>query len=166
MATKKKASKATRATRAPKASPARAKEKVSPAAPPGVALRLTAELAAPPVRVFDAWMSGEGHAAFTGAGATVEARVGGRHTAWDGYIEGTTVEVARPDRIVQTWRTSEFPAAAPDSRIELSFRPSAIGTELTLVHTGIPRGQGAKYRRGWEEHYFSLMRAHFGRGSS
>mgnify|MGYP003592425166 CR=1 FL=1 len=132
------------------------------AAPKVVALRLTVRLAAPPERIFDAWMSGAEHGAFTGGEATVEPRVGGRHTAWGGYIEGTTVELARPLRIVQTWRTTEFPAGAVDSRIELALRPHPGGTELTLEHTGIPRGQGAKYRRGWEEHYFAPMRAYFG----
>jgi uncharacterized protein YndB with AHSA1/START domain len=162
MATKKKASRGTRAASpSPKAGPAQTTKR-KPQAPKGVALRLTARLAAPPERVFDAWMSGAEHGAFTGGGATVEPRVGGRHTAWDGYIEGTTLELARPLRIVQTWRTTEFPEGAADSRLELLLRPHAGGTELTLQHTGIPRGQGAKYRRGWEEHYFAPMRAYFG----
>ncbi|HRG94997.1 MAG TPA: SRPBCC domain-containing protein [Polyangiaceae bacterium] len=162
MATKKKASRGTRAASPPpKAAPKKAAATKKKATPRGVALRLTARLAAPPERVFDAWMSGAEHGAFTGGGATVEPRVGGRHTAWDGYIEGTTLELARPLRIVQTWRTTEFPAGAADSRLELSLRPYAGGTELTLQHTGIPRGQGAKYRRGWEEHYFAPMRAYF-----
>lgn len=173
MATKKKASRGTRAASPPpKAAPKTAANKAPKAAakkaankkkaPAVVALRLTARLAAPPERVFDAWMSGDEHGAFTGGGATVVPRVGGRHTAWDGYIEGTTLELARPLRIVQTWRTTEFPAGAGDSQIELELRPRAGGTELTLQHTGIPRGQGAKYRRGWEEHYFAPMRAYFG----
>src|SRR5689334_22450336 len=33
-------------------------------------------------RLYDAWLDSAEHTAFTGSGATVEPRVGGRHTAW------------------------------------------------------------------------------------
>ena len=45
-------------------------------------------VAARPKEVYDHWMGSEGHAAMTGGGAEIDARVGGRFTAWDGYIEG------------------------------------------------------------------------------
>jgi outer membrane biosynthesis protein TonB len=64
---------------------------------------------------------------------------------------------------VQVWRTTEFPADAEDSRLELLFEPVGDGTEtkVTLIHTNIPEGQGAQYKSGWGEHYFEPMRAYF-----
>ena len=54
----------------------------------------------------------EEHAAFTGAKATCDARVGGIFTAYDGYISGRIVELETGERIVQEWRTTEWPPGA------------------------------------------------------
>jgi uncharacterized protein YndB with AHSA1/START domain len=126
--------------------------------------RMTAIIPAPPARVYAAWLDSKEHADFTGGHATIEPGVGGAHTAWDGYISGRHVELVPGKKIVQTWRTSEFPAEAVDSRLELQFEPRGPGgneTTLTLIHTEIPVGQGALYKEGWGEHYFEPMRAYF-----
>jgi activator of HSP90 ATPase len=97
----------------------------------------------------------------TGSAAKVVSRVGGKFSAWDGYITGKTLELTVNSRIVQSWRTSEFAETDPDSRIEIRLAPTKTGTRLTLTHSGIPEGQAASYRSGWEEWYFSPMRAYF-----
>lgn len=104
------------------------------------------------------WLDPVWHARFTGgAEAVIDATVGGKYTAWDGYIEGVTLELG-PARIVQTWRSGDFDEADADSRLELLFEPDGDGTRLTLRHTDIPTGQGEMYRKGWEDHYFVHMR--------
>ena len=126
-------------------------------------LRILAILPTSPERIYAAWLDAREHTEFTGGKATVEPRVGGKHTAWDDYISGTTIELVPGRRIVQTWRTTEFPDEAPDSRLELLFEPRGGGAEttLTLIHTEIPAGQGPQYKDGWAEHYFEPMRAYF-----
>lgn len=126
-------------------------------------LSLSTFLPAPPAQVWSAWVDGDQHAAMTGAGATGDARVGGAFTAWDGYIEGTNLVLESPTRIVQAWRTSQFAPTDADSRLEIHLAPEGDGTRLTLVHSGIPAGQGQSYEGGWEEHYFQPMRAFFAR---
>ena len=125
-------------------------------------LRVSATFPVPPADLYARWLSSEGHAELTGAGAEVDGRVGGRHAAWDGYIEGETLELDPGSRIVQSWRTAEFPDGAPDSRLEVLFEAVPEGSRVTLVHTEIPAGQGERYLQGWEEYYFSPMRARFG----
>ncbi len=125
------------------------------------ALRLTALFSVSPERIYDAWLDAVEHGLLTGGAATGSPEVGGRHTAWDGYIEGTNVELERPSRIVQTWRTTEFPEDAEDSRLEITLVPEGDGTLLVLHHTSIPDGQGARYESGWETHYFEPMRKYF-----
>lgn len=97
----------------------------------------------------------------TGSEANVEARVGGKHTAWDGYITGTTVSLAPGKRIVQSWRTSEFTEQHRDSRIEITLEPAGAGTRLTLRHTDVPVTQAADYKSGWVDNYFEPMKAYF-----
>lgn len=112
-------------------------------------------------RLYRAWLDGKAHAAFTGAGAQVDPRVGGAFTAWDGYISGTNLELSPHRRIVQAWRTTEFLQGSPDSRLEISFEEDEGGTRLTLAHSDIPDGQGESYRQGWEDYYFKPMLDYF-----
>jgi uncharacterized protein YndB with AHSA1/START domain len=129
----------------------------------GYDFELSTELAGTPEAVWDAWMSSDGHAAMTGAGAEVDARVGGTYSAGDGYITGVTLALERPHRIVQSWRTDEFEEEDPDSRIEVLLAPSATGTLLTLRHTNVPDDQRVYEEGGWEENYFEPMREYFAR---
>jgi uncharacterized protein YndB with AHSA1/START domain len=115
-----------------------------------------------PKAVFDAWLSSDGHAAMTGGAAEVDAREGGRFTAWDGYIEGETRKIEKNKRVVQTWRTAEFSPRTPDSRIEVQFRALKGKTQVVLKHTKLKKGDGAKYTTGWYEHYLEPMQRHFG----
>jgi len=98
----------------------------------------------------------------TGNVAKVNGKVGGKFTAWDGYIFGKTLEFEPDSRIVQAWRTSEFPDEAPDSRLEVVLKATKGGTKMTLTHTEMPAGQADSYRQGWEDFYFKPMKAYFG----
>ena len=112
-------------------------------------------------RLYKAWLDSEEHTAFTGAAATVDPTVGGGFAAWDGYIEGATLILQPHRRIVQRWRTSDFPPGAPDSRLEVLLEPTQGGATITLVHTHIPDGQGQQYEQGWLEFYFEPMKRYF-----
>lgn len=118
---------------------------------------------AAPERIYAAWLDSRMHSRFTGDTATVQPFVGGRHTAFGGYIEGRTVEMIDGRRIVQTWRSTEFPAGAADSRLEVQLEPTLGGTLVTLLHTEIPEGQSDRYRQGWLEYYLGPMKKYFGR---
>jgi uncharacterized protein YndB with AHSA1/START domain len=125
-------------------------------------LEVSTVLPATPERVYEAWLNAAQQAAYTGAAATGEAAVGARFTAWDGYIEGANVELQPPSRIVQRWRTNEFPPSAADSTVTVLLEPEeAASTRITLRHTGIPEGQGDGYRQGWLDYYFEPMRRYF-----
>ena len=129
----------------------------------GYDFELDTELPAPPEAVYDAWMSSDGHAAMTGSDADIDARVGGRYSAGDGYITGTTLELDRPHRIVQSWRTTEFADETPDSRIEILLEQIPGGTRLTLRHVNVPDDQRGYEDGGWEDNYFEPMRGYFAR---
>jgi uncharacterized protein YndB with AHSA1/START domain len=124
-------------------------------------LHLSITVPGKPEAIYRAWLDSKEHSGFTGAAATLDPRVGGRFSAWDGYIEGTTVELEPGRRIVQRWRTTEFPPGSPDSLVEIAFEAVEGGTRLTLDHTEIPDGQGPSYEKGWEDFYFKPMREYF-----
>jgi len=124
-------------------------------------IRVSEVIPARPDRIFEAWLDSETHSAFTGAKASIEG-VGGSYSAWDGYIQGTTFEAEPHHRIVQSWRTTEFPDEAPPSRLEVLLEEDSDGTRVTLIHTELPEGMGAQYEAGWKEHYFTPMKIYFG----
>lgn len=119
---------------------------------------MSAEFNADPKTVYNAWMDSKIHSDFTDSPAVIDAKVGGAFTAWDDYISGTTTELVPNKKIVQKWRTTEFPDNAPDSDLEIIFEPIKDGTKLTLIHTNIPDGQGDQYEVGWKEFYFEPLK--------
>ncbi len=125
--------------------------------------KLSCTLPASPEAVYDAWLDSERHSAMTGAPAKIGKRVGDAYAAWDGYIEGKTLELVPGRRIVQSWRTSEFAQDDPDSTITVELEPTKTGTRLTLTHSGVPDDQTDYENSGWRDFYFAPMKAYFAR---
>ncbi len=125
-------------------------------------LKLSVVIAATPKKIYDTWLNSKEHTAFTGGKATSSNKLKGKFTAWDGYISGVNIDLKEGKKIVQAWRTNEFPDDALDSILEVTLAPKAGGkTTLTLTQTNIPKGQSAKYKGGWKNHYFEPMKEYF-----
>jgi uncharacterized protein YndB with AHSA1/START domain len=130
---------------------------VADAPAPPVVVRLQRRFAAPPERVFSAWldpalvgrwMSPVGHAE-----AEFEPWVGGRlrvTMVGDGArIEhtGQFREVDPPRRLVFTWE-SPYTGSEP-SLVTVELRPAGSGTDLLLVHERLPEHVVAAHAGGW-----------------
>lgn len=125
-------------------------------------IQVSIELPVDAERLFNAWLSSEQHTLMTGGKAVIDPKVGGKFSAWDGYISGETLEIGPGKRVYQSWRTTEFPAKSSDSKLEVLFEPGKKGhTRITLKHAEIPKGDGKKYLGGWEQFYFTPMKAFF-----
>jgi activator of HSP90 ATPase len=97
----------------------------------------------------------------TGSKATASNKVGGNHSAWDKYIKGKNLELVKNKRILQSWRSTEFPKDSLNSLLLIKLDEIKSGTKLTLIHSEIPNGQGKSYKSGWVEHYFNPMKKYF-----
>ncbi len=124
-------------------------------------IRQSVVLPAKPAEVYDAFMTAKEHAAFTGSKATCDAKVGGKFTAYDGYISGKNLELEPGRRIVQEWQTTEWPAGAAPSIVEFVFKDHKDGTECTMVHSEVPAEQAESYRQGWIEYYWKPLKEYF-----
>jgi activator of HSP90 ATPase len=123
--------------------------------------KISAVIPATPAEIYKAWLSTKGHTLMTGSPARVSGKVGGKFTAWDGYILGQTLALEADQRIVQAWRTSEFSDDAPDSHLEVSLEKTKGGTKVSITHTNIPLGQANSYKQGWKDFYFKPMKKYF-----
>lgn len=124
-------------------------------------LKVSTTLPASPEKVYTAWLSSKEHSAFTGGSAKISNKVGGKFTAWDGYISGKNLELKPYKKIVQAWHTTDFNKTDEDSRLEIILEKIKTGTKLTLIHTNIPKGQAKEYKQGWLDYYFTPMKEFF-----
>jgi len=114
-----------------------------------------------PDEVYEAFLDAKKHSAFTGSKATCDPKVGGKFSAWDGYISGKNLELEKGKRIVQEWVTTEWPEGYPPSRLELTFRKTPKGTEISMAHSGVPTEQAADVKQGWVDFYWKPLKEYF-----
>ena len=138
-------------------------------------LTLVRRIAARPSIVFEAMTTAEGVASWFGPDdvpvvrAEMDARVGGayrvRFRTNDGREHeacGECLEMARPSRVVMSWRwalggdPAEFGRV---SRIEIDLKPIESGTELTFTHAGLKNAASQKsHEWGWTGSLAKLTR--------
>jgi activator of HSP90 ATPase len=121
---------------------------------------ITTTISATAKQIYKSWLSTQGHTKMTGGVAFLSDKVGDSFTAWDGYITGENKALEPYNKIVQSWRSSNFEAHEPDSQIEVTLNERDGETELTLTHTNVPES-GDHYIKGWDEHYFMPMKKYF-----
>jgi activator of HSP90 ATPase len=114
-----------------------------------------------PNEVYDALMDAKKHSAITGSKATSDPRVGGKFTAWDGYISGKNLELEKGKKIVQEWVTTEWPENYPPSKLLLVFNKVKEGTEIVVTHFQVPAEQADGIAQGWIDFYWEPMKRYF-----
>lgn len=124
-------------------------------------LHLEIILPTTPEILYKSWLDSTRHRDFTGGDALIEPHPGGSFSAWDGYIKGIMLKLEPYQRIVQSWRTIDFPDGLPASHLEILIEPTENGTRMILKHTEIPASQLEQIELGWKENYFVPMLGYF-----
>jgi activator of HSP90 ATPase len=124
-------------------------------------IRQTELFPAKPIQVYQALVDPKKHTEFTGSEATSNQKVGGKFTAWEGYIFGKNLKLEKGKRIVQEWQTTEWPPDYPPSIVEFTLKATRTGTELTMVQSNVPAEQADSYREGWTDYYWKPLRQYF-----
>jgi uncharacterized protein YndB with AHSA1/START domain len=130
-------------------------------------LTMTRRIAARPSIVFDALTTPEGIQHWWGpdAGpvllAETDPRVGGRFRVRFRRLDGSEhessgeyLEVQRPARLAMSWRWLGGAEDPGESRVEITLRATAEGTELTLTHS---RLHDEETRRGHEQGWIGAL---------
>jgi uncharacterized protein YndB with AHSA1/START domain len=126
-------------------------------------LTLVRRIAARPSLLFGALTEPEGIAQWWGpdAGPVIMAesdpRVGGRFRVRFRMLDGSEhessgeyLEVEPPERLAMSWRWVVGGDDDGESRVEISLRPIASGTELTFTHARLGSdGARDSHREGW-----------------
>jgi activator of HSP90 ATPase len=118
-------------------------------------------LTATPRDVYRAFLSSKEHSEFTGSNSRCSARVDGRFTAWNRYISGKNIELVKNKKIVQEWKTTEWPEGYEPSILTISLEDYGNGTLLIMIQTKVPASQYEEYNQGWYESYWDPMNEYF-----
>ena len=110
--------------------------------------------------IYNAWLDSKTHSEMTGGEASCSNLEGEEFSAWDGYIAGKNIQLNPYEKIIQSWRTSDFKNNDEDSELTIEIHETEEGCELLLIHKNIPEGQ-PDYKQGWIDHYFNPMRIYF-----
>ena len=118
---------------------------------------------ATPEEVYDALVDPKKHSAFTGSKATGVPKVGGQFTASDRYISGKHLALVKGKKIVQEWKTTEWPENYESSILEVTLTTREGGTELKMFQSKVPASQVERYRDGWITYYWEPLKEYFQR---
>jgi len=124
-----------------------------------------ATFGAPPMDIYEMLMDSKKHAALSGEPAALSRKVGGSFTAWGNHISGFNLALRPGHKIVQAWRTLDWPA---DHYSIAIFELNAVdgGTKLNFTQIGVPAHRFEGHCRGWTQTYWTPMKEILEQGST
>lgn len=126
-------------------------------------IRQTATFKASPHEVYEILMDSKKHSELTGSEAHVVRRVGSKFSAYGGDIQGTNLELVPDQKIVQSWRYSDWPEGHY-SRVTFLLKEVPNGTHLAFTQTGVPDEFYEDIAQGWKDYYWEPMKEMLGNG--
>jgi|SRR5579863_486066 len=117
---------------------------------------------ASPAAVFDLLTNSDMFARMTGGrAADISTDVGGAFSMFDGHISGRHVELAPAARVVQAWRSKDWPAGVY-SIAKFELTKDGKGTKLVFDQVGHPLEHQPDLESGWVKMYWEPMQALLG----
>lgn len=119
---------------------------------------------ATPAKLYSLFTDTAKHTAATGMPAKISSKVGGKWSAFGGMILGKNLVLIPNKMIVQTWRSSAWKKADPDSILVVTFEKAAGGgAQVDLVHVGVPPYDHKGVTEGWVKYYWEPWKAYLAR---
>jgi activator of HSP90 ATPase len=113
-----------------------------------------------PHDLYEVLMDSRKHAVFTESKVKMSRKVGGEFSVYDGEIAGKNLELIPDQKIVQTWRYSDWPEGHY-SRCTFSLKKLEGGTRLTFFQSGVPEDKYEDVRQGWHDYYWKPIKEMF-----
>ncbi len=111
---------------------------------------------APPEVVWQALTEPETISQWSGAPATFTAEPGEEYTLWDENVRGRVIEVVPLERLVQTWKPTNW--NEENSVVTLTLTPSDGGTRVDLVHENVQDWDYDATTHGWDIYYLGAIK--------
>jgi len=127
-------------------------------------IRQSVRFKASPHEIYEMLMDSGKHAKLTGEKARISRKIGGKLTAYGGYIEGINLNLVPDRKIVQSWRGSDWPQGHY-SRATFSLKKIKNGTHLTFTQSGVPDQYYHDISQGWRDYYWKPMKEMLEKGN-
>ena len=109
-------------------------------------------------KVYDALINSKKHSKFTGAPAKIGSKAGSAFTCYGDYISGITLELDPDRRVVQAWRSRNWPSGH-FSIVTFALSPKGKDeTELHFTQIGVPADDYSEKNKGWRTHYWEPLK--------
>jgi activator of HSP90 ATPase len=107
--------------------------------------------------VYEALLDSKKHAKFTGSVVKMSREIGGKFSVYGGDIQGVNLELVPGQRIVQSWRYSDWPKGHY-SKATFSLTGVPGGTRLIFTQIGVPEQFYDDIKQGWRDYYWAPMK--------
>jgi activator of HSP90 ATPase len=112
-----------------------------------------------PDQIYQLLTDSKRHTKLTGQKAVISSKVGGPFSTHGGRVSGIVVDLVPGRRVVQAWRSKDFPVGAFSmAAFELSPTDDG-GTQLVLTHRGVPKHLIPNVEADWRTTYWDKIRA-------
>lgn len=115
---------------------------------------------AKPQEVYEVYVDAKKHWEITGGKVVFEKKVGGKFSAWDGGLSGENFELVDGKKIVQKWRSDDWPEGHY-STLTIEVKPDGNGTKLMLTQENVPDDKADEIDDGWHTYYWKPMNEYF-----
>lgn len=124
------------------------------------AIQQSITLPASPEELFKTFLDSKKHSAMTGMPTKIGRKVGSKWSAFGGSIWGRTLMIVPGKLIVQSWRSSAFKKADPDSILLVTFNKVPEGGRIDLMHVNVAPQDHKGVTEGWKDYYWKPWRAY------
>ncbi len=93
---------------------------------------------------------------WSGAAAHYPLEVGAPYSLWDGDIVGEIVEIAPGERLIQTWKPTDW--TRQDSVVRFTLVPEEGTTLVDLVHENVEESDYEGTTEGWDIYYLGAIK--------
>ncbi len=119
-------------------------------------IKQTYVIAATPEEVWEALTNPATIREWSGAAVEFPAEPGAPYSLWDGTICGTIVEIVPLQRLVQTWKPTNW--QREDSVVRFTLVPEDGTTLVDLVHENVEESDYDDTNEGWDLYYLGAIK--------
>jgi activator of HSP90 ATPase len=114
-----------------------------------------------PQKIYESLMNSKSHSTITNSKARIGNKVGSSFGVWGGAVNGITISLSRNKRIVQAWRTEEWPKEHYSIAV-FNLEKIENGTKLIFEHYAVPAEDYKNISENWKACYWNPMKKIFG----